>query len=179
MNTRKTILFLVLSMFLLSTVSAMVTDADFTGNLQSATIRNGESIGFEANFFTMHPQMNMKVELRNSSNDLLNTFLSAYTTEGTRSFSGTITRSMYLTTGSFVLIATATDNAAQTDTVRLNLTVLAENIAPVITLTGANPQIITRGTAYTELGATATDNISGNLTSSITINECNCCKYCC
>jgi hypothetical protein len=41
---------------------------------------------------------------------------------------------------------------------------------PAITLTGANPQIIEVGEAYTELGATATDNRDGDLTSSIVIN---------
>ena len=34
-----------------------------------------------------------------------------------------------------------------------------DNTAPVISLTGANPQTITVGTAYTELGATASDNV--------------------
>ena len=38
---------------------------------------------------------------------------------------------------------------------------------PVITVTGANPQIITTGNAYTELGATAADDVDGDLTASI------------
>ena len=38
---------------------------------------------------------------------------------------------------------------------------------PVITLTGANPQSIELGTAYSELGATASDNTDGDITGNI------------
>ena len=43
----------------------------------------------------------------------------------------------------------------------------------MITLVGDNPQSIELGTAYSELGATATDNIDGNITSSIVIDASN------
>ena len=42
--------------------------------------------------------------------------------------------------------------------------------APVITLVGDNPQIVITGNAYVELGATASDNIDGDLTASIIID---------
>lgn len=42
---------------------------------------------------------------------------------------------------------------------------------PAITLTGDNPQIIEVGQAYSELGATATDNFDGNLTEGIIVNS--------
>jgi len=45
-----------------------------------------------------------------------------------------------------------------------------DTTAPVITLTGNNPQSITVGSAYTELGASATDNVDGNISSNI--NRC-------
>jgi hypothetical protein len=45
-----------------------------------------------------------------------------------------------------------------------------DTTAPVITLTGSNPQAIEAGTAYTELGATANDNRDGNLSGSIVID---------
>ncbi|PIR93139.1 hypothetical protein COT99_02460, partial [Candidatus Falkowbacteria bacterium CG10_big_fil_rev_8_21_14_0_10_43_10] len=45
-----------------------------------------------------------------------------------------------------------------------------DNTKPVITLTGANPQTIEVGSAYSELGATASDNHDGNITASIVIN---------
>ena len=40
----------------------------------------------------------------------------------------------------------------------------------MITLVGANPQIIELGTAYSELGATATDNIDGDISANISID---------
>ena len=45
--------------------------------------------------------------------------------------------------------------------------------APVIALEGANPQSIELGTAYSELGATATDNIDGTITGNIVIDASN------
>ena len=45
-----------------------------------------------------------------------------------------------------------------------------DTTAPVITLTGDNPLVIAVGEAYTEQGATASDNRDGNLTASIVIN---------
>ena len=46
----------------------------------------------------------------------------------------------------------------------------ADTTPPVITLTGANPLTIATGTAYTEPGATATDNVDGDITSAIVID---------
>ena len=50
------------------------------------------------------------------------------------------------------------------------VTATANVTVPVITLTGANPQRIELGTAYSELGATATDNIDGDISASINID---------
>ncbi len=47
---------------------------------------------------------------------------------------------------------------------------VVDTTAPVITLTGAHPQNIEAGTAYTELGATASDNYDGDITGSIVID---------
>ncbi|MCF6325557.1 MAG: DUF5011 domain-containing protein [Gammaproteobacteria bacterium] len=46
----------------------------------------------------------------------------------------------------------------------VNVVAMTDSTAPVITLTGSNPQTITVGTAYTELGATATDDVDGDIT---------------
>ena len=46
----------------------------------------------------------------------------------------------------------------------VNVVAAADTTAPVITLTGANPQILTVGDTYTELGATVTDNVDKELT---------------
>ena len=45
-----------------------------------------------------------------------------------------------------------------------------DTINPVITLTGANPQTITIGTNYTELGATAIDDVDGDISANIIID---------
>jgi len=47
---------------------------------------------------------------------------------------------------------------------------VADNIAPVITLTGANPQEVIVGSGYTELGASAWDNLDGDISFNITID---------
>jgi hypothetical protein len=43
----------------------------------------------------------------------------------------------------------------------------SDNVAPVITILGANPASITVGDSYTDAGATANDNVDGNITSNI------------
>ncbi|MDJ0497436.1 MAG: DUF5011 domain-containing protein, partial [Acidimicrobiia bacterium] len=48
---------------------------------------------------------------------------------------------------------------------------VVDTTAPVLTLVGANPQVIEVGSPYVELGATATDNYDGDLTGSIVINS--------
>ncbi len=47
---------------------------------------------------------------------------------------------------------------------------VSDLVAPVITLTGANPQTITVNTSYNELGASATDNVDGEISASILID---------
>ena len=47
---------------------------------------------------------------------------------------------------------------------------IVDTTSPVITLTGANPQMIEVHSSYVELGATATDNYDGDITGSIVIN---------
>ncbi|MFN2499559.1 MAG: PxKF domain-containing protein [Pyrinomonadaceae bacterium] len=56
---------------------------------------------------------------------------------------------------------TATDAAGNSASDSQTITVI-DNTAPTIALTGANPQVVECHTSYPELGATATDNCSGN-----------------
>jgi trimeric autotransporter adhesin len=46
-----------------------------------------------------------------------------------------------------------------------------DNTAPVITLLGSTPVTISVGASYTDAGATASDNINGNITASIVTNN--------
>ncbi len=66
-------------------------------------------------------------------------------------------------------ISDTSGNAAQTQfrVVR----VLKETTAPVISLRGANPQLIERGNAYVEQGASASDNVDGDLSAAVRIDS--------
>ena len=58
---------------------------------------------------------------------------------------------------------TATDDSGNSAS-EIQTVVITDETAPVITLTGANPQIIERTDAYVELGATASDIVDGSVT---------------
>ena len=47
---------------------------------------------------------------------------------------------------------------------------VVDTTAPVITLSGANPQTIQVGNPYVELGATANDNYDGDISGSVIID---------
>ena len=65
-------------------------------------------------------------------------------------------------------VSDAAGNAATQVTRIVN--VMADATVPVIILNGASSITLNLGSAYTELGATATDNFDGNITSSIIIS---------
>ncbi len=69
--------------------------------------------------------------------------------------------------GTTTVTYTATDRSGNTATDTQVVTVV-DNTPPVITITGANPLVHECHTAFSDPGATATDNCDGNLTSSIT-----------
>ncbi|MCP4964182.1 MAG: DUF5011 domain-containing protein, partial [bacterium] len=73
--------------------------------------------------------------------------------------------------GSYTVTYNVTDangNAA----VQVTRTVdVVDTTLPVITLVGANPQVIEVGSGYSELGATAADNYDGDITGSIVVNS--------
>jgi len=72
-------------------------------------------------------------------------------------------------TGTFnytVTFSGATTSQAVTGTITVNAA--ADTTAPVITLTGSSTINLTVGDTFTDPGATATDNVDGDLTSSIT-----------
>ncbi len=50
---------------------------------------------------------------------------------------------------------------------------IPDTTPPVITLLGANPYTIVQGAIYTDAGATALDNVDGDLTASINVNTSN------
>ena len=82
---------------------------------------------------------------------------------------GTVNTNSAGTYTKYYNVSDAAGNSASQVTRTVNVTQPADTTAPVITLTGASTINLEVGDTYSELGATATDNIDGNLTSSIVI----------
>jgi hypothetical protein len=79
----------------------------------------------------------------------------------------------YETKASYSFTATASDAAGNTSaatTVTFSISDVDE-VAPEITLLGANPATVTQGNAYGDAGATATDGTDGNITGNIVTNS--------
>ncbi len=72
--------------------------------------------------------------------------------------------------GTTQVSCSATDSAGNTVTGTFDVLV-EDQTAPVISVTGANPQTVPGGSAYTELGATATDNVDGDISGAISIDS--------
>ncbi len=117
----------------------------------------------------------------NGSNPQIVEAPSAYTELGATasdSFDGDISASIVIdasavdttTPGSYVVTYNVSDGAGNAATQVTRTVIVADTTAPVITLTGANPQTLEVNTAYTELGATANDSLDGDLTASIVID---------
>ncbi len=70
--------------------------------------------------------------------------------------------------GNYTITYTATDAASNTSTTTRTVTIVLDTIPPGITLTGDNPFNVSLGGNYIEAGATATDNVDGNV--SVTIS---------
>ena len=71
----------------------------------------------------------------------------------------------------YLLDITAIDFVGNTAALEVIITVTdADEVVPVITLIGANPQTIELGAAYTELGASANDDVDGDISGSIVID---------
>jgi len=85
----------------------------------------------------------------------------------TVSSSGTVDASK---PGTYTITYTATDAAGNSAT-KTRTVVVADTTAPVISLTGASDVSLTVGASYTALGATATDSVDGDLSSSIAVDD--------
>ena len=88
----------------------------------------------------------------------------------------TFTPALDITTiGTYTLTFTATDNAGQTmdatQTRVVTVEAAPDTEPPVITLSGANPYTILQGQPYSEPGYSATDNVDGDLTASVIVNN--------
>ena len=73
--------------------------------------------------------------------------------------------------GQYTVTYNVTDTAGNAAEQKTRTVRVIDNTKPIITLTGDNPQTIHFGMAYTELNATATDLVDGDLTGSIVIDS--------
>ena len=76
------------------------------------------------------------------------------------------------TLGEYNVTYNVSDNASNpaVEVIR-TVRVIADNVAPVITLLGTTPVTLEQGTIYTDAGATALDNVDGTITANIiTVN---------
>ncbi len=76
--------------------------------------------------------------------------------------------------GSYTVTYDVTDAAGNIATQAVRTVNVTDQTPPVITLTGTTPVTVALGGTYTDAGATATDNVDGNLTAGIiTVNNVN------
>jgi hypothetical protein len=83
---------------------------------------------------------------------------------GIITFTGTVDTN---TPGSYTIDYNVTDLAGNSATTVTRTVVVQDTTPPVISLTGGSPITLEKGNIYSELGATALDNIDGDLTASI------------
>ncbi len=109
MKFQKYLLLSVMSLLLLSSVSAVVTYAEFNDLTKSATINFGDTINFQVDFLTMNAPMQVKVELFNSSDNVVYTFID--TTINGKEYKGNynLTKEIYLSNGNFKIGVSASD----------------------------------------------------------------------
>lgn len=68
------------------------------------------------------------------------------------------------------LIEDEADGSVTSDTALLTVEQNGDTVPPAITLNGANPLVLMQNSPYTELGATAEDDVDGNITEDIIIS---------
>jgi len=66
-------------------------------------------------------------------------------------------------------VSDAAGNAAAQASRVVQVTAPVDQTPPIITLTGVSPVTLTQGAAYTDAGATALDNVDGNISVNITV----------
>ena len=71
--------------------------------------------------------------------------------------------------GTYTVTYTVSDASSNTTSIARTITIYPDNTPPLITLNGPPTMTIILGGTYTEQGATANDNIDGNLTNNIVI----------
>jgi hypothetical protein len=172
MKTQKILLSVLMSIFLIASVSAVVVYGDWQDGSNSVEIDYGNSVNFNVEVGTMHPSMTINVKLYDSSDSLVYTFENNKAVNDYSFYKTyTLSQSAYGIVGNYELIISATDIAGSSQSKILSVIVDGtsnpDTLSPDITILGDNPANHQVGTTYTDAGATAWDNVEGDVTSSI------------
>ena len=128
---------------------------------------------------TVNPDTTAPVIILNGASTINLNVGEAYNEQGataTDNIDGNLTSSIVTTgtvntsvAGTYTVTYSVSDAAGNSASETRTVIVSADTVAPVITLNGSATVNLTVGDVYTDAGATATDNIDGNLTSSIVV----------
>ncbi len=151
------ILFLaILSIFLISNVSAITVSGSWSDGSKDLTITDGQSPSFTATLGSANPPMTINVKLYDSQNNLLHPFESntrdnSYLFEDSYTVVGSGNNKMYAGPGSYSvkIIGSASDGSSKTVTLNLQVNAAGTpgNNAPVIT--AISDQNIDEGQTFT------------------------------
>ena len=152
----------------------------YSDSSQAKIINYGESAGVVISADSLFESyMDITLDLINSADGaIVSNFLKVYSTSDSYSYGSVynIDSSKYINAGDYKLRLTVKGASGSTSTKELSLIVLsagtispADTISPAITLLGSNPVNINQGSLYLDSGASAMDNVDGDITSRIVV----------
>ncbi len=115
---------------------------------------------------TLKGSANMRIDLGSSFMDPGVTVTDNVDTNIVATATGTVNVNV---PGSYKITYKAADSSGNYATPVVRTVIVADNTAPVITLKGSNPVLINVGTTYVDAGATAMDDVDGDITHKIAV----------
>ncbi|HTY44170.1 MAG TPA: putative Ig domain-containing protein [Patescibacteria group bacterium] len=120
----KILLILFLGIFIAGSVSALSSVyTDFSDGTHSATITDGNSISFNADFGTVDRPMAITSKLFDSNDNVVYVFVDKSVSDYTFSNTYSVTKTVYLSPGSYRILSTITDKSGYSTGDTLSLTV--------------------------------------------------------
>ncbi|MDO8752186.1 MAG: DUF5011 domain-containing protein, partial [Candidatus Wolfebacteria bacterium] len=168
------------------TANIVTTNSVNTGALGSYTVRYNVSdpssnVATEVTRTVSVVDTTKPVITRNGSATVMIEYGSVYTDAGataTDNVGGNITANIVVTNpvntsalGTYTVRYNITDSSGNIATEVTRAVNVADTTKPVITRLGASPINAEAGTSYTDAGATATDNVNGNITANIAVTN--------
>ncbi|MBA1329969.1 hyalin, partial [Candidatus Endoriftia persephone str. Guaymas] len=143
--------------------------SDSTGNAATAVTRRVNVVDQTAPVITLIGANPLEVALGSSFTDPGASASDAV--DGDLSTSITVAGTVDTNTlGSYTLTYSVSDAEGNAATPVQRSVLVTDQIAPVITLIGANPQAVEAGSTYGDPGASASDNVDGDLSASISVS---------